>query len=621
MKLVFMHVKNTKFTPQDKNRTIDTNKSQIILRPDKEIGKSLLKQPKYEIVESKILNKISIKDKFSGVISKIKEECKKSKEIQYLNERWLDVMFNCKFINSFKKTFTLVNLKHENYGFSCKILIPDGYCIDDLDNKIPVIQNNVGCTFVLQKFSNKRYANAKFILIENCNKIPFEPIKVEPYEVCSGVDEGGTPVIFNMNIEPMVLIAGATRMGKNGCIDHAIPSWIYYCSENDIHLYLFQFAKGDLGKYAKCRQVKCFSMSDLSKLLDVLNDINMEMKERMNVMSSMLNNFKGDNLYDYNKLNPNKKMPFIYIIIDEFMDIANSEGNKESARIKTHIISILQSIAQYGGALGVNYIILHQKPEKALMPTFLKNQSNVRICFGFKDEVCGRIVLGEDRGKLVTTLQPRKAYYVSSSGEGYLYTTNLRNKNGSSRILNYIKSSMINKKDNNIHYMDEYKKARDKQGVKPNINNNSHDKSKSKDNNTQLKQQISKIRDKMNEVNESFKNTSNQENKIPKLPSESKNNLDNNSIQSTPKDNKNNNKLNIDKPIKNPNINSNFSKVNISKPKSKEDIIRENIKKIPNFVPYEPPTSNAKIIDETDLIFKKSEKYKKNTINNRKEDD
>src|SRR3712207_2699584 len=104
MKLVFMHVKNTKFTPQDKNRTIDTNKSQIILRPDKEIGKSLLKQPKYEIVESKILNKISIKDKFSGVISKIKEECKKSKEIQYLNERWLDVMFNCKFIKDRKST-------------------------------------------------------------------------------------------------------------------------------------------------------------------------------------------------------------------------------------------------------------------------------------------------------------------------------------------------------------------------------------------------------------------------------------------------------------------------------------------------------------------------------------
>ncbi|KOA94898.1 FtsK/SpoIIIE domain-containing protein [Clostridium botulinum] len=620
MKFVFMHIKNKKLTQQNKNKMIDIGKSQIVVRDRKEIGKSLLKQPKYEIIESNTINKLSIKDKLSDIKSKLKEEYRKNKEIQYLNERWLDVMFNCKFINAFKKTFTLVNLKHENYGFSCRILIPDGYCIDDLDNKTTVIQNNVGCTFVLEKFSNKRYANAKFILIENCNKIPFEPVEVEPYQVCAGVDEGGHPVIFNMNIEPMVLIAGATRMGKNGCIDHAIPSWIYYCSEDDIHLYLFQFAKGDLGKYQKCKQVKCFSMSDLDKLLEVLNELKTEMSARMNMMSSMLNNFKGDNLYDYNKLNPDKKLPYIYIIIDEFMDIANSEGDKESSKVKAHIISILQSIAEYGGALGVNYIILHQKPEKSLMPTFLKNQSNTRICFGFKDEVCGRIVLGEDRGKLVTTLQPRKAYYISNSGEGYLYTTNLRNKNGSSRILNYIKPSMTNKKESsNVHHVSDCKVAK-------------NDKySKSKDSEVQFKEKVSQIKIQMDKINKHSKNsedTPQSKGKIIEFPNQynqdnSHHNLDATHTSNPTSQNKkydikitqSNNKSTSNKPIQNPNIDSNFSKVNIPKVKSKEDVIRENIKKIPNFVPYEPPKTNAKITDETDIAFKQSEKYRKDIKN------
>ncbi|MCD3319527.1 cell division protein FtsK [Clostridium botulinum D/C] len=621
MKFVFMHIKNKKLAQQDKNKMIDIGKSQIVVRDRKEIGKSLLKQPKYEIVESNIINKISIKNKLSDIKSKLKEEYRKNKEIQYLNERWLDVMFNCKFINAFKKTFTLVNLKHENYGFSCRILIPDGYCIDDLDNKTTVIQNNVGCTFVLEKFSNKRYANAKFILIENCNKIPFEPVEVEPYQVCAGVDEGGHPVIFNMNIEPMVLIAGATRMGKNGCIDHAIPSWIYYCSEDDIHLYLFQFAKGDLGKYQKCKQVKCFSMSDLDKLLNVLQDIYNEMQKRMKEMSDMTSNCKGDNLYDYNKLNPTKKMPFIYIIIDEFMDIANSEGDKESSKVKTHIISILQSIAEYGGALGVNYIVLHQKPEKALMPTFLKNQSNVRICFGFKDEVCGRIVLGEDRGRLVTTLQPRKAYYVSNSGEGYLYTTNLRNKNGSSRILNYIKPSMTNKKESsNVHHVSDCKVAKNQQDIKHN------NKNKPKDNETRIKEKINQLKIQMDKINENTKDTSVQQGKVIKFPNQHHHNSDNTSVKSISQTISNDTKNNVDitrsnheptstKTIKNPNIDSNFNKVNIPKVKSKEDVIRENIKKIPNFVPYEPPKTNVKITDETDIAFKQSEKYRKDIKN------
>ncbi|MCD3324895.1 cell division protein FtsK, partial [Clostridium botulinum D/C] len=91
MKFVFMHIKNKKLAQQDKNKMIDIGKSQIVVRDRKEIGKSLLKQPKYEIVESNIINKISIKNKLSDIKSKLKEEYRKNKEIQYLNERWLDV--------------------------------------------------------------------------------------------------------------------------------------------------------------------------------------------------------------------------------------------------------------------------------------------------------------------------------------------------------------------------------------------------------------------------------------------------------------------------------------------------------------------------------------------------
>ncbi|MCD3340457.1 cell division protein FtsK, partial [Clostridium botulinum C/D] len=193
-----------------------------------------------------------------------------------------------------------------------------------------------------------------------------------------------------------------------------------------------------------------------------------------------------------------------------------------------------------------------------------------------------------------------------------IYTTNLRNKNGSSRILNYIKPSMTNKKESsNVHHVSDCKVAK-------------NDKySKSKDSEVQFKEKVSQIKIQMDKINKHSKNsedTPQSKGKIIEFPNQynqdnSHHNLDATHTSNPTSQNKkydikitqSNNKSTSNKPIQNPNIDSNFSKVNIPKVKSKEDVIRENIKKIPNFVPYEPPKTNAKITDETDIAFKQSE--------------
>jgi hypothetical protein len=60
------------------------------------------------------------------------------------------------------------------------------------------------------------------------------------------------------------------------------------------------------------------------------------------------------------------------------------------------------------------------------MPTFLKNMSLCRVSFGFTDDVCGRIVLGDKYGDLVIGLPARRAYYLVDDKCDMLFTTNLK---------------------------------------------------------------------------------------------------------------------------------------------------------------------------------------------------
>jgi S-DNA-T family DNA segregation ATPase FtsK/SpoIIIE len=143
---------------------------------------------------------------------------------------------------------------------------------------------------------------------------------------------------------------------------------------------LFQAAKNDLTKYKNCKQVKKFVLGDINEIDDALEEVIFEMKRRTKLMLPMVEALKGDNLYDYN-CQHKEKLPYIYVIIDEFIELMPDKADvKEEKDTKNNIMSNLRKIAQFGGALGITYIIAHQKPEKELMPTFLKNQSLIRIC-------------------------------------------------------------------------------------------------------------------------------------------------------------------------------------------------------------------------------------------------
>jgi hypothetical protein len=59
------------------------------------------------------------------------------------------------------------------------------------------------------------------------------------------------------------------------------------------------------------------------------------------------------------------------------------------------------------------------------MPTFIKNMSSIRVCFGFDDRVCSEIVLGNE---LAWKLPARRAYYSADGKTDLLFTTDLKGR-------------------------------------------------------------------------------------------------------------------------------------------------------------------------------------------------
>jgi S-DNA-T family DNA segregation ATPase FtsK/SpoIIIE len=496
---------------------------------------------------------------------KVKQQKEKDKIIREFEIKWQYLMGQTENFNKFKKSFGLNNITVTDYGIAADIYCPTALYLEKLDTLKQYIETEFSCEFIYDVAYNtnkNKYAKAKFINPEmvKCNQIPFKPFKVKPYEFVAGVDITGNPIVFDVNISPQILIAGQTRRGKNGSCYMGLVSWLHYCDSSEIMFYLFQGAKNDLSQFKDCSQVYCYT-NELYKMVLALEHISIEMKRREKLFEPMVQKAEGnDNIFHYNKLHLDK-LPYIYVIIDEFIAlmIDNNVDSKEIKELKGLFLNYLQGIVQYGGSMGVNVLVLHQKPEKLLMPSFLKNMCNIRICFGFEDETCCQIVLGSQLMKMAHKLPPRKAYYTDNERQGYLYTTDLKG-----RIKQYIEGSI---KSNHRTLFDDLRKLgklKDEKSNSKNINNSNPSQTG--------KQEISYellIKQKERELIEKENKIQKQEEHIKRMA------------------------LRLKK-INEQNFKDEYDKIQKEINKTPNDILEESKSKIENWVDWTPPPETGK---------------------------
>ena len=204
--------------------------------------------------------------------------------------------------------------------------------------------------------------------IEALNKVPKEEGKLQFY---IGEDVKGNPVISNIVDYSHLLISGSTGSGKSINMQGIILSLLSRYTEEELNMYFFDTKRVEFSMYINKNlpQVKG-AATDPQDVHSLLKELQAEMNRRYSIISQ----YGYQDIIEYNKHNPDKKIPAIVIMFDEYADLSLLCG-------KTAVDKIVLNIVQKSRAANMYVILCTQRPDHKTFDTNIREELNGRICF------------------------------------------------------------------------------------------------------------------------------------------------------------------------------------------------------------------------------------------------
>lgn len=191
-----------------------------------------------------------------------------------------------------------------------------------------------------------------------------------------GIDAQGNILTLDFeNSNFATFICGATRSGKSTLLHTLITGIIKSTHPDDVEIWLIDFKMTEFSRYISHRppHVRYIILDESPELVyDIINRLTEILIKRQNI-------FKGKWL-KLDKVPPEKYMPAIFVIIDEFsvmsQIIADSITNS-----KENYSSKLRTLLAKGAAMGLHFIFASQGFESDTrgLTAFSKNQIQQRI--------------------------------------------------------------------------------------------------------------------------------------------------------------------------------------------------------------------------------------------------
>lgn len=165
-----------------------------------------------------------------------------------------------------------------------------------------------------------------------------------------GVDEFGNPLICDLKDCHSMIISGEPDGGKSWKGQSICMQLAMFHSPKELEFYILdpKNEQSDYLTFAKtCAHVRYFC-GDITKVVEGLKAI-IDYVE--NVRKKLLAESECDKIEDYNKKNPNDKMPYMYIVIDEMISVATmlQEGDKDSYKLYKNYLNIIVSQYRFVG--------------------------------------------------------------------------------------------------------------------------------------------------------------------------------------------------------------------------------------------------------------------------------
>ncbi|OBJ81447.1 cell division protein FtsK [Mycobacterium sp. 1245852.3] len=131
---------------------------------------------------------------------------------------------------------------------------------------------------------------------------------------------------------------------------------------------------------------------DLDAVIDVLSEVKELVRERSQKLHHL---FGTSNFWNHG---PTREVPVVLVLIDEcqtFLDSRQLVGKENKAK-GGEIHALVSFLVRKGRSAGVVTILTTQKPTADSLPTDVRDNSSVRVCFGVQSRYAAEAVLGDD---------------------------------------------------------------------------------------------------------------------------------------------------------------------------------------------------------------------------------
>ncbi len=199
--------------------------------------------------------------------------------------------------------------------------------------------------------------------------------------IALGRDVAGNIWLADLGKMPHLLVAGATNSGKTVMLNSIIISLIYQNSPDDLRFILIDPKRVELTLYNNLPHLLTPTIVEIDKTVSALKWAISEMDRRFEIMSEA----KKRDINVYNQANPNNKLSYIIIIIDELADLM--------AAAPREIEACIIRLAQMARATGIHLIMATQRPSVDIITGLIKANITSRVAFSVASIIDSRTIL------------------------------------------------------------------------------------------------------------------------------------------------------------------------------------------------------------------------------------
>jgi DNA segregation ATPase FtsK/SpoIIIE, S-DNA-T family len=198
-----------------------------------------------------------------------------------------------------------------------------------------------------------------------------------------GRDVAGKAQAVDLAKMPHLLIAGATGSGKSVMVNALITSLLCEATPHDVRMILIDLKRVELAAYNGLPHLLVPVITEPDRAKAALKWAVNEMEARYRRLAGA--SARNIRAFNETRADPEDRMPYIIIVIDELADLMMREGkNVEDPIVR---------LAQKARATGIHMVLATQRPSVNVVTGLIKANFPSRIAFAMASQIDSRTIL------------------------------------------------------------------------------------------------------------------------------------------------------------------------------------------------------------------------------------